>query len=290
MGDKISVGWRTGARWKTADREPIADFIKRRGKWDPLAVKSAFETTGKMSYNYMSNETASCPEAHLGGGLMKLECKQSWIKAVELLKPIYDLCARLPAPRIWYDRAESPSNGEYCIEEARAVFTTDKSDALLGTLNRTFVGTYYPSYAKILSTIEQLTSPGDWAQEQMRRMIREDAFYTFKRTGRRDEGANWRFAQERMAGRVIWCMNNNPWAGSDWKCWLNLSGQLETPNGRPSIDKLGRLSGADTREVLLPLLVMLKTDDKIHLVKADMPAWLYMDGVMTWSKHMPGGD
>jgi hypothetical protein len=82
-------------------------------------------------------------------------------------------------------------------------------------------------------------------------------------------------------------MKNNPWADAGRDSWLSMSGKLETPNSRASIDRLGRLSGTDMREVLLPVLMTLKTDERIHLVKAEIPEWLYVNGLMTWSTHRP---
>ena len=96
-GDKISIGWRV-REGKKKDREPIAECIERLGSI--LKATTAFETAGKLSYDYLEDTTTSCSAAELGGGFMRLVCMESGISAVELLQPIYDLCAWLSHPRI----------------------------------------------------------------------------------------------------------------------------------------------------------------------------------------------
>ena len=199
-GDAISIGWKTAA-----NRGPVTECIETLGKGKALKVAMAFETTGKMSYDYLWKATSSCPEAHLGRGFMRLECMEGGILAAELLQPVYDLCARLSAPRIWYDlSAPTFPKGEYCIEEARAVLSPENSDRSFGSWNRRLVGVYYPGYAKVLSLIEELTKPETGAQEDIggmlhvRRMLNVDAFYISQNTKRSNKDAGWVLRQKWM--------------------------------------------------------------------------------------------
>jgi|GEM_PF-3666547 len=287
-GDKISIGWRV-REGKKKDREPIAECIERLGSI--LKATTAFETTGKLSYDYLEDTTTSCSAAELGGGFMRLVCMESGINAVELLQPIYDLCAWLSHPQIWYDRVEPTfPKGEYAIEEARAVFPTDKSDAFFGAHNREFAGAYYPSYDKVLGIIKRLTPLGTDENLDIKDMLKVDAYYAFKNTRRTEELANWLLAQDRMAARAILYMRDNPWTNTGWDRWLDISGPLEMPDGYHSIYELGRLDGVDRFHLLVSVLGMLKADDRLHVVRAEIPVELYLNGVMTWSKHRPGDD
>ncbi len=283
-GDAISIGWRA------KDREPIIEFIKSPGT--PLEVKMAFEVDGrsKKRHDYRSAKTTDCPDAHLGGGFMRLKCVEGGITAAELLRPVYDLCAWLPHPRIWYERYIWPepmrSRGEYAIEEARAVLGHGQSKAIFGS--REFAGVFYPSYAKVLGILEEFTTPGEEANDEITRMINFDSFCISTHPGRTDAGKNWELAQEKMAARVIWYMKNNPFANSGFDRWLDIVGPLEMPDGFHSIDELGKLDGADRFHLLVSVLSMLKGDDRLHLVRTGIPVELYLNGVIT--RHRPGDD
>jgi hypothetical protein len=294
QGDEIGVGWRVGEKWAARDRKPIADWIAAQGSNKRLRVKSAFETVGILGYDYVHGNTETRHASDSGIGFVRLECTQGGIKPVELLQPVYDLCELVSAPHIWYDQASLPDSerGKYCVEEPRAVFRRERRWDILGRWDLDSAGTYYPSYAKILALIEKLTTP--WAQDDitamlhMRDMISVDAYYAFKRTGRTDEAANWRLAQERMAERVLWYMRNNPWSDIGQERWLDISWQPEAPNGTPSIKKLGKLDVGDSRGIFVPLLRLLKGNESIHLVDMAISEWSYVNGAMAWASPSPG--
>ena len=277
-GDAISIGW------KSKDREPIIEFIKGMDARKTLRASVAFEVDNgsKTRYDYLWHNTSACPDAHLGGGFMVLECIEGGIKADELLRSVYDLCTRLSHPRIWYDRHNYPQplypRGEYAIEETMAVLSIEKSDAVFGS--REFAGVIYPSYAKVLGILEELTTPGAAdtqelisAHDQIIRMIEYDAFCLSTHPGRTNESENWKLAQERMAARAIWYMNN-PFTNTATDRWLNISGPLEMPDDYHPIDNLGMLDGVDRFHLLVSVLSLLKADDRFHLVRAGIPVEL----------------
>jgi hypothetical protein len=294
-GDAISIGWRlTGI----GDREPITEFITSLGTGKVLKAQTVFEIDKerKTRYDYLWANTKDCFDANLGGGFMRLECVEGGILPAQLLQPVYDLCARLPHPQIWYDRYNWPksmfSRGEYSIEEPRAVLGHKQSNAVFGS--REFAGTSYPSYPKVLGILEELTTPGAAearepmnTHDQIIRMIEYDAFFISTHPGRTNAAANWELAQQRMAARVIWYMGNNPFTDIIQDRWLDISGPLEMPNGHRSIDELGKLDRVDRFHLLASVLSLLKADDRLHLVRAGIPVDAYLNGVMTWSKHRP---
>ena len=293
-GDVISVGWRAAAeRRSDANRRPIAECIERLDRGKSLAVKTAFEmdANGWAGYDYLLGTAISSPKRHAGGGFIQLECMEDGIKAVNLLQSVYDLCVRLSHPRIWYDQSWFRAcRGEYAIEEARAVLSTGRSDAVFHS--REFAGAYYPSRAKIRKIIEKLTTPG--AQEDitsmvnMRRMIKYDALCISTHQGRTNDGENWELAQEKMAARTIWYMKNNPWPDTYWEHWLDISGPLEMPKPFASIDELGMLDVSDRIKLFTSMLRLLKMDHSIHLAKADMSMQSYLFYIS--GRHRPDGD
>ncbi len=283
--DVISVGWRPAVerRFDANRYRPITGCIEKLDRGKSLVVKAAFEMdpNGWTGYDYHLGTAINRTERHSGGGFMQLECMEDGIKAVDLLQQVYDLCALLSHPRIWYDQSWfRASRGEYAIEEARAVLSIEKSDPVFGRRDRTFAGAYYPSRAKILRIIERLTTPEAQdditAMVDMRRMINFDSFCISTHPGRTDDGKNWELAHEKMAARAIWYMRNNPWLETCWEHWMDVSGPLDMPRPYASINELGMLDRTDRLKLLVPLLSLLKKDQSIHLVKANTSVQSYL--------------
>ena len=80
-------------------------------------------------------------------------------------------------------------------------------------------------------------------------------------------------------------MRNNPWLGTDWAHWLEIAGPLDMPKDRPYMNKLGMLSTTDASKLLIPVLRLLKADDSLHLVGAEMSTESYLNHI--WGRDRP---
>jgi hypothetical protein len=283
-GDLITIGHRI------ANREPIEESIERLKSQGVLRPVMALEmdATSKTSYDYLTKETEPCPKAHAGGGLMELVVDKGGIRLADLLRQVYDICDRFPlAPCIWYyQEGTTPLKGEYSIAEARVVLDSEKAYNMLG--GHGLAGTYYLSYDKLLQAICELTTPrsgcGSFSEPsgELKGMLDVDAYYISQQMQRAavrdDEKVNWQIAQQKMAARLIWHMKSSHWATT----WLEISGPLEVPPAYSGTSTLGQLNNIDREIAFRRILRKLKGDDSIHLIKAGMPAWLYVSHMLTW--------